>query len=323
MAELIIFVIALFAAIRGADWLGKASITVAKNYNVPPFVIGATLVSLATTLPELTIAFFSGNVSKNPLYGLGAVLGSPIINLGLILGILFIVSQTRPALGYYSRSVNIFILLSVALFLVSLYRPIGGIVSVILILSGFAYLFLEFTINQRQPSFFENLENRFEKFISFFHLAGDKTLVLEFVAGAMLLAVGCKFLVDSGVALANSFGVHDFYISTMVLAIGTSLPELFTMINSVMKKRVGLSAGNLIGASVIDITIGVGLATLTIPTTIPLPYALLFFVTIIALGITCLIALFRNISLTLVGGLLVSFAVSFIILLTIKEFVSF
>ncbi len=321
MPEIIIFAVALFAAIRGADWLGKASIQVAKNVQLPPFVIGATLVSLATTLPELTIAFFAGNVAKNPSYALGPVLGSPIVNIGLILGVLFIINQSRPALGYFSRSVNIFILIAAVLFLVSLYRPIGGIVSWILIVAGFVYLFLELTISQRQPSLLENLENRFEKFISFFHLAGDKTLVLEFVAGALLLAVGSKFLVDSGLAMANSFNIPPIFISTIALAIGTSLPELFTMINSVRKKRVALSAGNLIGASVINLTIGVGLATLSVPESLPLALNLLFFLTMLTLGVVCLLALFTQIKLSTIGGLLVALAVSFAILLTAFEFV--
>lgn len=86
MPEIIIFVVALLAAIRGADWVGRASINFAKRLGVSSFVIGATFVAIATTLPELTVALISGVVNKNPLYGLGNVLGSPIINIGLILG---------------------------------------------------------------------------------------------------------------------------------------------------------------------------------------------------------------------------------------------
>lgn len=203
----------------------------------------------------------------------------------------------------------------------SLYRPLGGIVSWILLATGFIYLFLELTISQKQLGFFENVENRFEKFISFFHLAGDKALVLEFVAGGLLLAVGSKFLVDSGLSMATTFDINPLYLSTLILALGTSLPELITMIISVSKKRVGLSAGNLIGSSVIDLTIGVGLATLAVPISLSLATNLLFFLTMIALGGICLLALFRQIQLSVVGGMLIAFAVSFIILFSVFEFV--
>ena len=248
MPEIIIFVVSLIAAIRGADWVGKASITFAKRLGVSNFVIGATLFAAATTLPELTVALISGTVNKDPLFGLGNVLGSPIINLGLILGLFFIVSRHRPSLGYYSRSVNIFIAVSAILFVVSLARPIGGLLSLSLILFGSIFLFLEFLLSERSQTFLDQVENRFEKFVSFFHLAGSKDVIFEFFFGAALLIFGCKFLVDSGIAIANGLGVDDFFISATLLAIGTSLPELITMITSVVKKRDGISIGNLVGA---------------------------------------------------------------------------
>lgn len=168
MPEIIIFVVALLAAIRGADWVGRASINFAKRLGVSSFVIGATFVAIATTLPELTVALISGVVNKNPLYGLGNVLGSPIINIGLILGGFFILNKKHPSLGYYSRALNIFIIVTAIIFLVSLFRPIGGLFSVLLIGFGIVFLFLEFLLIQRTQTFLDEVENRFEKFISFF-----------------------------------------------------------------------------------------------------------------------------------------------------------
>src|SRR3989344_734841 len=265
MPEIIIFVVALIAAIRGADWVGKASITFAKRLGVSQFIIGVTFVSLATTLPELTVAFISGTINHNPLFGLGNVLGSPIINIGLILGSYFMISKHQPSLGYYSRAINIFIIISVILLIVSFFRPIGGLLSIFLIFFGVAFIVLEFLLSQRTRGLIDGVENRFDKFISFFQLAGNRDVILEFFFGTILLLFGCKFLVDSGVTLANNFGVDSFLISATVLAAGTSLPELVTMITSVVKKRDGISIGNLVGASVIDATIGVGLATIVKP----------------------------------------------------------
>jgi cation:H+ antiporter len=319
MPEVVIFIVALLAAIRGADWVGRASIYTAKRLGVSQFVIGATLVSVATTLPETTVAAISNFINQDPLYGLGNVLGSPIINLGLILGIFFMARKHRPTLGYYSRAVNIFIIIAGILLLASLFKPSGNFLSIFLILFGLVFLLLEFLLSQRTQSLADNLESRFEKFISFFHLAGSKDIVFEFLFGASLLLFGCKFLVDSGISIANTLGVDDFFISATVLAIGTSLPELFTMINSVAKKRDGLSLGNLVGASVINLTIGVGLATIFTPISVPEPFNYLFFLTALSIGVVCLAAIWQRFRIEMIGGLLFALATSFLILITVWE----
>lgn len=321
MPEVIIFIVSLVAAIRGADWVGKASISLAKRLGVSNFVIGATLVSIATTLPELTVAFISGSINSDPLFGLGNVLGSPIINLGLILGFFFIISKHQPSLGYYSRAVNIFIVVSIILFIFSFYSPFGGLFSLFLIIFGILFLFLEFLLSQRTSTFLDRGENRFEKFISFFHLAGNKDVLFEFIFGTALLILGCKYLVDSGISIAHGLKVDDFFISASILALGTSLPELITMLTSIVKKRDGISIGNLVGASVIDVTIGVGLATFGSSAALTSPFNYLFFLTMIGLGIVCLLALWRRFSIVYIGGILVSLAVAFIFLLSLGEFI--
>lgn len=322
MPEVIIFVAALIAAIRGADWVGKASIGFAKRLGVSNFVIGATFVALATSLPELTTATFANLVNHDPLFGLGNVLGSPIINLGLILGLLFIVSKNRPSLGYYSRAVNVFIVIALILFVISISQPIGGFLSISLIIAGVVFLLLEYLLSQKSQTLFDQVENRFEKFISFFHLAGNRDIVLEFIFGVGLLLFGCKFLVDSGVAIASNLGVDHFFISATVLAIGTSLPELITMTNSLVKKRNEVSIGNLVGSSVINLTLGVGLATLGTATIIPAPFNYLFFITILALGILCLLVILPRFRVEMIGGLLFASAVSFLILISVWEITS-
>ena len=256
------------------------------------------------------------------MFGLGNVLGSPIINIGLILGSFFIISKHQPSLGYYSRAINIFIIVSAILLIASFFNPIGGLLSIFLIFFGVAFIVLEFLLSQRTKNLVDGMESRFEKFISFFHLAGSRDVIFEFIFGTALLIFGCKFLVDSGVAIANDFGVDSFLISATVLAAGTSLPELVTMITSVVKKRDGISIGNLVGASVIDATIGVGLATIVKPAALTTPFSTLTFVTMIGLGIVCLVALWQRIKIEVIGGILVAVASAFVILLSLLEFTS-
>lgn len=320
MPEIIIFAVALLAAIRGADWVGRASIIFAKRIGVSSFVIGATLVAVATTLPELTVAFISGIVEDNPAYGLGNVLGSPIVNLGIILGTFFILKRKHPSLGYYSRALNIFIAVSVILFLISVTKPIGGLLSFFLIIFGFVFLILEFLLIQRTQTFLDEVENRFERFISFFHLAGSKDVIFEFVFGTALLLFGSKFLVDSGTAIANSLHVDTFFISATVLALGTSMPELITMLNSLVHNRMNLSMGNLVGASVLNLTLGVGFATIAKPVSLEAPFNYLFFVTMFLIGVVALSTLWQKLRIEVMGLVLVVLAVGFLILLSVLEF---
>jgi cation:H+ antiporter len=319
MPEVVIFIVAAIAAVRGADWVGKASISIAQRLGVSSFVIGATLVSIATTLPELTVAAIANFVNNDPLYGLGNVLGSPIVNLGLILGLFFMITKHRPQLGYYSRSVNVLILISILLFLVSLVRPVNGFLSIFLIVSGLLFLFLEFVLSQKGHNILENVESRFERFISFFHLAGTRDVIFEFVFGTALLLFGAKFLVDSGIAISNTLGVDDFFISATLVALGTSAPELITMVTSVVKKRDGISIGNLVGASVLNLTIGVGLASLFSEAALPAPFNYLFYLTILSIGIVCLLVFFTRFRVEIIGGLLFALGVSYLILISVWE----
>lgn len=314
MPEVIVFVVSLAAAIRGADWVGRSAIFFAKQKGIPNIVIGATIVSLATTLPELSIASISSIVNKDSQIALGVVLGSPLTNIGLILGLFFLFSHHRPQFGYFSRSVNLLIVLSLLLLVVTLTQDIGGLISVLLIILGILYLTLEYLINKKIDPLEDRLESRFESFLSLFSFTKERAIYFEFALGAIFLAVGSKYLTDTSIALANFLHINEFFISMTLLAIGTSLPELLTTINSILYKRASLSVGNLVGSSVIDLTIGVGLGTVLHSGSISYPNNLIIFLALILIGGFSLLSLWKRIPIPFVGGLLFGTAFFFFIL---------
>lgn len=321
MPEIIVFIIALVIAIRGADWIGRSSIVYAKKLGLPHFVIGATLVSVATALPGLAVAAIAGTIDKDPQLALGSVLGSPLINLGIILGIFFFFSKSRPKIGYYSRAINIFIVIAILLLVISVSSDFGGLVSWLLIALGLLFLLLEFTIGKKSQTLWDKIESRFESATSIFSFHQKRESLLEFIFGAIFLAVGSYFLVNSSLSIAGSLKVPELFLSITLVALSTSFPELITMITSLVQKRDGLAFGNLVGASVIDLTIGVGLATTVNHTAIAYPANYLIFLPMLLMGAICLLALWKKIPLMVIGGLLLSTAFIFLLLFSLHEIV--
>lgn len=320
MPELIVFIIGLAAAIRGADWLGRAAIALAKQLGVPHIIIGATVVSAATTLPELAIATISGWVNEDPQLALGIVIGSPLTNLGIILGLFFLFSKHKPKIGYYSRSINLVIVLSLLLLVITLNRPIGGLLSFLLIVLGILFILLELAISQKVRTWEDRVESRFETFLSIWSITKDKSIFFELILGTIFLAVGSKFLVDSTFSLAQLLNVNEFFVSMTFLALGTSFPELITTINSIVKNRLSLSVGNLVGASVIDLTFGVGLGTLFNSGTVETPSNYIVFSALIVIGILSLLVLWKKMPPAIIGGALVLTSLIFLTAFTILTY---
>ncbi len=316
MPEIIVFTVATAVAIKGADWIGRSGIAFAKQFGLPNFVIGATLVSLATTLPELTIAVLAGPISEEPNLGLGTVLGSPIINLGLIFGIFFLFANKRPTLGYFSRAVNIFIVLAILLLAISSNTVFGGSLSLLLIALGILFILLEIVIGKRSQTLFENIENRFEIFVGFFSFTKERETLFEFIFGIIFLILGCSFMVNSALSLANFLGISELFFSATILALAAALPEMITTINSIIHKREDLALGNLVGSSVIDLSIGVGLATLIHPVEINYPLNFIIFIPLILIGLVCLLSLWKKVPLIVVAGFLLSIFAVFLLAFT-------
>jgi cation:H+ antiporter len=288
MPELIIFAISITAVIIGADWLGNSATHIAKRFSLPKVIIGATIVSLATTLPEIVIAGVSG-WEGSPEVGLGTVFGSPLVNIGLIFGIFLLLSKPSFDKAYYLRTVKFFVLTLFLVLILSFGGNVSPVSGFILIFFGVIYLVIQTMIGKQEESLLEQIENRFENLKDFFTQRENYHQIFYLIIGSILLVFGAYFLVGSAVSLAEILSVPQVVIGFVIIAFGTSIPELFTTLNSIIKNRVGIGAGNLFGASVLDLTFALGLGSIFNGSNLP---STDIYLAIASLAIISLISLF-------------------------------
>ena len=312
MPEAIIFIISLAALIFGADWLGNTATHIAKSLSLPIILIGATIVSLATTLPEVAVAGFSGT-SGVPELGIGTVLGSPLVNIGLIYGVLLLFSRARVEKAYFSRTVQFLFTVLALLLLIFLGGTITKIAGGILILAGFFYLAAEFIVSKSEQSLIEKIETRFERLRLFFADGKHYQQIFYLFVGSALLLLGAHFLVDSAVVLAEILRVPQVLIGVFLVAAGTSLPELFTAIVSITRGRDQIAVGNLFGASVLDLTFGLGAASVFAGARIEAASSYLMVGAIFTFSILSLVSVFGKISPKVLGGILIAVYLIFVV----------
>jgi len=232
--------------IKGGDWFVDAAIWVAEVTNIPKILIGATIVALCTTLPELLVSTFAV-ASGTPDMGVGNAVGSIICNTSLILGIsiTFLPSIVSRKTFWVKAAFLFFAMMLLAIFAFNLNISwIEGSALVVL-------LIFYFFINVRSA-----MDARNGKEI---HESVDTTKktvtrnLLKFLVGVVFIIIGARLLVNNGVIIARALGVSDQVIGLTVVALGTSLPELITTVSAVLKREFTLSIGNILGANILNI----------------------------------------------------------------------
>ncbi len=254
---LFIFFASLVLLIFGARLFLKTSISLARILHLPELVIGATLVAVVTTLPETLVSLFASATGHVAL-ALGNVVGSGLVNLGLLFGIILLVGQKSSETG--GRGKRRSLILFGLVFFVYLWFLILGKMGLVggLILIALAFVYLGYTCWYAFKEFggsLVRLETSLET-----HLP----IIFKFLGGAFLTILGARFLVQSGVTLAQVLGVPEILIGLTLIAVGTSLPELATALMALTTGHSRISMGNLTGATIINFTLALGLAaTLT------------------------------------------------------------
>ena len=240
---LLLFAAGLLCIIKGGDLFVDAASWIAEASGIPKFIIGATVVSFATTMPEMLVSVFAA-LQGNADIAVGNAVGSVTANVGLIMCVALICMEcamTRKQFG-----VKACLLLAAILALFGFTRD--GQLSVlesVLILVIFVGFLVESLIAARQEQGSELPAQEERPKID------KKTVLLNI--GKFLL--GAQLLIDNGSALARMLGVPDAVIAATMIAIGTSLPELVTTLTAIKKKQASLSVGNIIGANIMDLTL--------------------------------------------------------------------
>lgn len=250
VSVLLLFTAGLVLIIKGGDLFVDAATWIAEASGIPKFIIGATVVSFATTLPEMLVSIFAA-LEGNADIAVGNAVGSVTANTGLIMCLSLVClncAMTRKQFG-----VKAGILLATIVVLFGFTRD--GQLSVFesaVILVFFAIFLAENLIAGRREQENEASESDARAKIDAKTMAIN---IAKFVFGAAAIVLGAQLLIDNGSALARMLNVPDSIIAATMIAIGTSLPELVTTITAIRKKQSSLSVGNIIGANIMDLTL--------------------------------------------------------------------
>lgn len=262
--EYIILAVALVGIVFGADYLVAGAVSIARRLKVSDFVIGAAIVGVGTSMPELVVSFI-GALQGNADVAIGNVVGSNIFNVLGILGLtamFFPITVNRSNMKFeLPVCIAVSLLLTVLVFnfftggtpVVS--RPDG----LILLVCFFGFMWYSFHRDRKaggQVS--EQTASEEEK--TPLWLA-----VVKVVGGLIVLIVSCDLFVDNAVRIARAFGVNDAFISLTLIACGTSLPELAASVAAALKKNTQLALGNIIGSNIFNITWILGLSSQVMP----------------------------------------------------------
>ena len=259
---IILFFVGFFLITKGADIFIDCTVKIGRKTGISELILGATIVSFATTLPELTVSVFA-SIDNYTTMSLGNAVGSIICNTGLILGLVVIISPFKVDKNMFS-SKSIILLISVLTLMVlgangSISRGDGFILIVLLIV--FMYSNIKSVSGKNRINSPNNMQSNSCDNIKSSKHENLKVGVL-FVLGLIMMVVGSKLLVDNGVKIANSIGVPQGIISLTVIALGTSLPELASSLTAIKKKHHGISVGNILGANILNIVSVIGISSL-------------------------------------------------------------
>lgn len=264
-----LWIVLLFAAglvciIKGGDLFVDAAGWIAEASGIPKFIIGATIVSFATTLPEMLVSVFAA-LEGNADIAVGNAVGSVTANTGLIMCLSLVCMTCLMERRQFG--VKACLLLAAILSLFGFTRD--GRLSVaegLLVLVIFAGFLTESLISARREQGTELKEDEERPAVSGKTVAGN---IVKFVLGAAGIVLGAQLLIDNGSAIAALLGVPDAIVAATMIAVGTSLPELVTTLTAIRKRESSLSVGNIIGANIMDLTLILPLCSLILGKPLP------------------------------------------------------
>ncbi len=251
MIEAITFIVSILLLVKGSDMLIDSASRLAKLFGVSDFIIGVTVVALGTSLPELASDTYASYIYKGDIV-IGDIIGSNITNIALVLGIICVIKPlVVKHTEIYSGWVHLFILSS-ASFILLIGNGLGRIAGLVFVLAYIAYL---------------------RKVVKEYQTVGVEPVprnsvimgIIKLAIGLIGILVGAKLLVGTIISFAQTFGVPEYTISLVLMAVGTSLPELSTAIVAAKKGYSTMALGNIIGSNVANILWVLGMSALVRP----------------------------------------------------------
>ncbi len=257
LIPIIFLIISIIVLAKASDWTIDGATTIARHLKLSDLVVGFLLLSFATSLPELSVAISSG-LSDAGGISLGDILGSNIVNISLVIGLVAIFAGEilikKEDIKQLSRVVLVSIVIIPFILLNSYLGIVQGIILIVLFL-----VFLFYTLKEEI-----SLEYKGEQ------PSRKKTIkgLRNFIIGIFLIIVSASFAVENSIIIIEHFSLSQSFIGATVIAIGTSLPELFVSIRAIRKKYFNLALGNALGSCIINLTLILGLLSILSPITL-------------------------------------------------------
>ena len=269
--EYVILLLSLVGIVFGADCLVAGSVSIARKFKVSDFVIGAAIIGVGTSTPEMTVSFI-GALNGNADVAIGNVVGSNIFNIFGILGItamFFPITFDRQNLKFeipFCVGISVLLMFFALNFFNGTAQCIGRIDGIVLLACFAFFMWLSFSRDKNmRPAVAEAPAVPEE---SGAEDAGPMwKAVLKVIGGLAVLIFSCDLFVDNAVVIAKSFGVNDAFISLTLIACGTSLPELAASIAAALKKNTSMALGNVVGSNIFNIALILGLSSQVTPLT--------------------------------------------------------
>ena len=245
---IILLVLGFILLLKGADWFVDGSSSIASRFGIPQLIIGLTIVAMGTSLPEAFVSITAA-LKSNAAITIGNVVGSNILNVGIILGIIALIRPLHIQNSTIKYEMPFMMLVTLLLILQGINQNISRFDGIIMWLFFLGYLYYIFRMTKNQS---EETEIK-------------KTNPLFIPLGLVCLMIGSNFAVDAATNIAISLGVSQRFIGLTIVALGTSLPELVTSVTAARKGNADIAIGNIIGSNIFNILFVVGSSALITP----------------------------------------------------------
>ena len=268
LVAVLLFALGFVLLIKGGDWFVDGAVGIAHRYNIPEILIGATVVSIGTTIPEVMVSSMAAAVGQSQT-AYGNAIGSIICNTSLIAAITMAFSPSSSVDTKSLKTPAAFFVVAALLYIVISYTTgvFTRVIGIVLLLMFLIYMVI--TVRQALSGRLKvdsDEEEDIEEKVDENPMWKDIVLL---IVGAAVIAVGANLLVDNGKIIAAGLGVPESVIALTFIALGTSLPELVTAISSLIKGHASLSLGNILGANLFNLVLVSGMAITINPFKVP------------------------------------------------------
>ena len=309
---ILLLVIGFALLIWGADFFVDGASRVAARLKIPQIVIGLTIVAFGTSAPEAAVSISAGLKGSADL-AVSNVVGSNILNIGIILGISALITPLAVQKATRKYEMPYVMIVTIILMLLGMFDGKLGWVDGLILWAGMI-LFLVYLLNIAQKGKNEEQEeeqNEKKK------KAPLIWLIAKILIGGVAIVLGSDFAVDGATAIATSVGWSERLIGLTIVALGTSLPELVTSVVAAMKKNADIAIGNIVGSNIFNILFVLGTTALLTPVAYTEAFIIDNIVALVIAVLLWVLVLNKDCKLKRIGGgiLLVSYVIYFVYLM--------